>query len=144
MRIFAPSPSLLSGVGGRGLAPLHHRFEFQIFARATRVERAARTNFRMFLPAYALSFVSPPPPLCSSIYPPPRSTISSGFYLWRHRLRIGIDSVIYSRTDRLSPRPAARYRPERTIERERLARNRILSKTGFSFESLFLSLRLSP
>lgn len=71
MRIFAPSPSLLSGVGGRGLAPLHHRFEFQIFARATRVERAARTNFRMFLPAYALSFVSLLPPLLFHLPSPP-------------------------------------------------------------------------
>lgn len=71
MRIFALGPSLLSGEEGSTAAP--HRFEFQIFARATRVERGTGTNFPMFLPAYALSFVSPPPSLCFSIYPPSRS-----------------------------------------------------------------------
>lgn len=41
------------------------------FSRAQPVSSVAPTNFPMFLPAYALSFVSPPLSLCFSIYPPP-------------------------------------------------------------------------
>ena len=89
------------------------RFEFQI-SRAQPVSsvyvHVCYVYVRVCAPADQLSNVSAR--LCAVIcFPFPtslslslsllldssrRSTISSGFYLWRQRLRIGIDSVIYS------------------------------------------------
>lgn len=129
MCIFAAGPRLLSARSAT-------RFAFQI-PRAQPVSSVvARTNFRMFLPAYALSFVSPAPLSDTSR----RSTISSGFYLWRHRLRIGIDSVIYSRT---VLRPAGRYRRREAAPKSNFERQ------VFPFESrsrfrLFPSARPAP
>lgn len=120
---------------------MRHRFEFQIFARATRVERGTDQLSNVSARLCAVICFAPPLPLLFHL-PSPRSTISSGFYLWRHRLRIGIDSVIYSRTDRLSSTGRSISSRENDRERERLARNRILSKTSFSFESLPPSLSL--
>lgn len=126
-------------IGGGGV---RHRFEFQIFARATRVERGTDQLSNVSARLCAVICFALPLPLLFHL-PSPRSTISSGFYLWRHRLRIGIDSVIYSRTDRLSSTGRSISSRENDRERERLARNRILSKTSFSFESLPLFLSLS-
>lgn len=60
-------------IGGGRVLPLRHTALNFKFSRARPVSSVARTNFPMFLPAYALSFVSPPPSLCFSIYPPSRS-----------------------------------------------------------------------
>lgn len=117
MCIFAAGPRLLSARSAT-------RFAFQI-PRAQPVSSVvARTNFRMFLPAYALSFVSPAPLSDTSR----RSTISSGFYLWRHRLRIGIDSVIYSPTVLRTGRSISSKRGWPEIE---------FRETGFSFRIAF-------
>lgn len=125
-------------IGGRRLLPLRHRFEFQIFARATRVERGTDQPSNVSARLCDVVCFAPSLPLLLHLPSLPISTISTGFYLWRHRLRIGIDSVIYSRTDRLSSTGRrSGYRPERTRERERDSKSNF-RKTGFSFESLSL------
>lgn len=100
-------------IGGGGV-----RFEFQIFARATRVERGTDQLSNVSACLCAVICFALPLPLLFHL-PSPRSTISSGFYLWRHRLRIGIDSVIYSRTDRLSSTGRSISSRENDRERER-------------------------
>lgn len=114
---------------------MRHRFEFQIFARATRVERGTDQLSNVSARLCAVICFAPPLPLLFHL-PSPRSTISSGFYLWRHRLRIGIDSVIYSRTDRLSSTGRSISSRENDRERE------IGSKSNFIEDKFFF--RVSP
>lgn len=75
--------------------------------RATTVSTvAATTDFRVFPPAYALSFVSVAPyPLRPRLYVTDTaiygavSLVTPHFYLWRHPVCIRIDSVIYFAAD---------------------------------------------
>lgn len=68
---------------------------------------AATTDFRVFPPAYALSFVSVA--LRPGIYVQTHRDLRHGisgvphFYLWRHPVCIRIDSVIYSAVDSAGP-----------------------------------------
>lgn len=72
--------------------------------RATTVSTvAATTDFRVFPPAYALSFVSVAPiPSAARLYVTDTAiygAVSPHFYLWRHPVCIRIDSVIYFAAD---------------------------------------------
>lgn len=126
-------------IGGGGV---RHRFEFQIFARATRVERGTDQLSNVSARLCAVICFAPPLPLLFHL-PSPRSTISSGFYLWRHRLRIGIDSVIYSRTDRLSSTGRSISSRENDRERERDWLEIEFYRRQVFLSSLSLSLSLS-
>lgn len=126
-------------IGGGGV---RHRFEFQIFARATRVERGTDQLSNVSARLCAVICFAPPLPLLFHLLSP-RSTISSGFYLWRHRLRIGIDSVIYSRTDRLSSTGRSISSRENDRERERDWLEIEFYRRQVFLSSLSLSLSLS-